>query len=153
MKVYCPQNMFSPCEHTNRAKRFCCLLPWDSSTNRNWNEQRHRLWPLRMCPGRLRRKELDRLDILSLSPHSIKDFPFVYSPKTERFKAIQRTPWPAQLLRLSACLTILGLYKSAIPSQLHPSSILATNSPPPLFLHRSGELLHLAASPWPSNHQ
>jgi hypothetical protein len=87
MKVYCPQNMFSPGEHTNSANRFCCLLPWDSSSNRKWNKQRRRLWLLHMHPGRLRRKKLNRLDVLSLSPHSIKDFPFVYSPKTERFKA------------------------------------------------------------------
>jgi hypothetical protein len=39
------------------------------------------------APSRLRRKKLDRLDVLSLSPHSIKDIPFVYSPKIERFKA------------------------------------------------------------------
>jgi hypothetical protein len=50
MKVYCPQNTFSPCEHTNSANRFCCLLPWDSSSNRKWSKQRRRLWPLHMRP-------------------------------------------------------------------------------------------------------
>jgi hypothetical protein len=34
MKVSCPQNTFSPGEHTNSANHFCCLLPWDSSSNK-----------------------------------------------------------------------------------------------------------------------
>jgi hypothetical protein len=50
------------------------------------------------APGRLRSKELDRLDVLSSSLHSIEKFPFVSPPKTDELRQLKHTPLPAQFL-------------------------------------------------------
>jgi hypothetical protein len=58
----------------------------------------------------LRSMELDRLDVLYLSPHSIKDFPFIYSTKNEGFKAIRAH-------------SIAGTITLAVRSSDHPRDI------------------------------
>jgi hypothetical protein len=133
MKAYRLQNTFSLCEHTKSAKRFCCLLGTAAPTETRTSSATA-FGRCAMRPGHLRSKELDRLDVLSVSPHSIKDFPFVYSPKTEGFKAITSHSMAGELLQLSARLTIPGLYKSAhtftAPPLIHFGHQLASSSLP-----------------------
>jgi hypothetical protein len=54
------------------------------------------LLPPGKASGCLRNMELNRLDVLSFSPHSIEDFPFVSPPKTCELWQLQPTSPLAQ---------------------------------------------------------
>jgi hypothetical protein len=86
------------------------------------------LWPSDMASARLRNMELNRLDVLSSPPHSIKDLPFVSPPKTDKLRHLHRTSLPVQFSGRPLIWPSPSYIRVPIPSQLHPASILMRTS-------------------------